>query len=103
MEQLAGEKIDYATALHGVMTIWGDIYAKPDLRIKIENGLREKRLKMRTSFEMDMSKGDPVRKRYDPTLWMRNIPPELTKNPSLYVSDKCKSLLTFLESLDSQK
>jgi hypothetical protein len=103
VEKFNSNSIDTAALLHGVMSTWGDIYAVPELRTKIERGFREKRLKMRTYFEMDMSKGDPIRKRYDPTLWMRNVPPELKSNPSLYILDKCKSLLTFLESLDGQK
>lgn len=103
VQKFNNNSIDTPALLHGVMSVWGDIYAVPELRTKVEKGFREKRLKLRTFFEMDISKGDPIRKRYDPTLWMRNVPPELKSNPSLYILDKCESLLTFLEGLDSQK
>lgn len=96
--------IDTLEFLKSIMDVWGNLNSNPTAHSKIESGIRDRRMKLSSVFTLDIPRhGDPIRKRYDPTLWMRNVPQELKQQPSVYILDRCKSLLTFLESLDSQK
>jgi hypothetical protein len=96
-------KFTYAGLYFDALVIWTGINNNPTLHKIVEEGLRKKRQEMATVFTLDLSKGDPIRKRYDPSFWMDEIPRKMESDPSNYVYDKCKSLLSFLEGLNSQK
>lgn len=94
-------KIGYEGLYFGALVVWDGVANNPVLHKIVEEGLEKKRQEMTSAFTVDFSKGDPIQKRYDPNFWMEDIPKKV--KPTVYIYDRCKSLLSFLESLDSQK
>lgn len=93
---MVGEFDLFAAAFDG----WRELNADPAMRERIDKSIRTKRMGLHQLASIDMSKGDPVRKRYDPEEWVKNVPEGYEGSPVNFYLDRSKSLLTFLENLE---
>jgi hypothetical protein len=50
-------------------------------------------------MHLDMSKGDPIRERYDPNRWVGMIPPEFKGKEGEFIKDRIGSLNSLFEAL----
>jgi len=98
-EDFTNNKIDSVGLYMSARNIWGNINRNPVLREKIDEALKLQRLAVRQVAVIDISKGDPIRKRYDPDEWLKSIPPELMNKKNVYFQDKVKSLLNLFRSI----
>jgi len=103
IEEYTNRRIDMMTLFVGTRIVWKNLNKNPYLQGLVEKEIEKKRVAFSSIFALDSSNEDPVRKRYEPDLWLDSIPKEFEGNPNPYILDRCKTLLTFLEGLNSQK
>jgi len=87
----------------GCVFAWARANRNKVLKEKIEEEMRNQRLFLRRNFNYDFTKhGDLVRKRYDPSYWLGNLPPDLNGNEEkeAYIGYRINCLIGFLESLE---
>jgi hypothetical protein len=89
--------------LLGVMAVWTDVNFEPELHKLIEDELRLKRMQMNAFGTLDISKGDPIRKRYDPYGWQEHVLEDYKSRPGEFYVMRCNSLVEFFETLKGQK
>ena len=98
-EDFTNNRIDSMGFYMSARNIWENINRNPVLRGKINDALRQQRLAIHQIAAIDMSKGDPIRKRYDPNEWLKNIPPELMNKKDIYLQDKVRSLRNLIKNI----
>ncbi len=92
-------KIDSTGLYCSVLNIWSDLAGNIEVYTKIEDAMAEKRRMMGQIAPIDLSMGDPVRQRYDPLNWVKNIPDDNSVHPGAFILDRSKSLLSLLEGI----
>jgi hypothetical protein len=92
-------KIDAAALVLGATNVWENLNSHSEVKVKIEEEMRDRRMALHQMAPIDISRnGDPVRRRYDPNMWMQSIPEFMKDHPKEFVVDRCKSLLNLLEA-----
>jgi len=87
----------------GCVFAWARARQNEGLKKKIEEEMRRQRLFLHQNFGLDIQKdGDPIRKRYDPSCWLGNLPPDLNGNEEkeAYIGYRINCLREFMESLE---
>jgi hypothetical protein len=98
IEAFEGEQIDAAGLVAGATNIWNNLNSNSEIKVKIEEEMRDRRMALHQMAAIDISRnGDPVRRRYDPSMWMQSIPEYMKDHPKEFAVDRCKSLLNLLE------
>ncbi len=78
---------------------WDKALTNEDLSFAINSRLQLLRVVMNQLAKLDISYGDPVRKRYDPNLWIESVPLEFMGKEEEYIIDKINSLRIFFFGL----
>jgi hypothetical protein len=85
-----------------VKNAWEKANADPKLHKMIEKEIKIRRLRLHQLVEIDISKGDPIRARYDPAYWFTNVPAEFKVNEEKFrgfILDRIGSLREFFVNL----
>lgn len=96
------EKKDISTLdlFSKAMDAWENLNRDETLRGRIDIGLRKQRLFLRDLYgQLDVTHGDPARKRYDPNGWVTEAQTLEKGHEEGFYLDRTKSLLTFLEGI----
>lgn len=92
-------KIDAVGLVMGATNVWENLNSDSEAKMKIEEEMRDRRMALHQMAPIDISRnGDPVRRRYDPNMWMQSIPEFMKDHPKEYALDRCKSLVNLLEA-----
>ena len=86
-----------------VLDAWEKANTNKRLHQLIEGEIRRRRMVIHHQIgEIDISKGDPIRIRYNPAYWFTNVPEEFKSKEKLqvFILDRIKSLREFFVNLE---
>ncbi len=81
-------------------TVWTNINSDKTLRFKIDRKIRDMRMALNQMAQLNLSKGDIARRRYDPYKWLANVPEDYKNKTEEFVLGRIQTLLEFLKNLD---
>lgn len=94
-----GNVIQSDELLMKALGAWLKVNGDPVYQQKLDNRIRDMRVQRNMMSPIDIRQGDPIKKRYDPNLWMKSIPSDLAGKPYLHILDRSKALLDLFEAI----
>ena len=91
-----GEISDLQLFAHAVNT-WKEVNRNEKLKSSLEEEMRKRRMALHQMASLDISKGDPVKKRYNPNYWL--FTEQIGEDPQGFLLDRIASLKNLLERL----
>jgi len=92
-------EINEVQFLGEAIQIWKAIKQDKELTKKLKAYFHQQRQILHELAPLDISKGDPVRERYDPNLWVGQMTPEMKGKTEEFFQDKMSSFRLMLENL----
>lgn len=91
-----GEISDLQLFAHAV-NAWKEVNRNENLKLSLEEEMRKRRMALHQMAPLDISKGDPIKKRYNPNYWIGTK--QMRENPQDFLLDRIASLKNLFESL----
>lgn len=98
------QKIGGLEMLARAVNTWNKANENEALRKMVNDEMRRRRQQLHQVAYLDISKrGDPIKQRYNPNLWLVKMPEYYKGKEEEFVLDRIRSLREFFVSLSSSK
>lgn len=92
-------EIDALPMIMSCWNIWDNMNSNPVLKSRIDAEIEKRSQAVGEITQKDKSHQETIADRYNPHLWLKNIPPEMANDKYTYLRDKANSLLNLIEAI----